>query len=51
MRQFDFRKAFNKNLNSNLIRFISRLDFKPPGEKILSNLKEIVRNAEVSYSI
>lgn len=29
-----------------MILFI-RLDFKPPGEKILSNLKEIVKNAEV----
>jgi hypothetical protein len=24
-----------------------RLDFKPPGEKILSNVKEILKNAEV----
>ncbi|XP_023326717.1 uncharacterized protein LOC111700130 [Eurytemora carolleeae] len=36
-----------KLLASFMILFI-RLDFKPPGEKILSNLKEIVTNAEVN---
>ena len=27
--------------------FCSRLDFKPPGEQILANVKEIIKNCEV----
>ena len=38
-----------KLLAAFLILFV-RLDFKQPGEKILSNVKQIVKNSEVILS-